>query len=315
MSSKRQATGAEVRRPILGLQPKLFYGYLAFLAVYIGFTLLPAPARATLALYHVTPLELRLINVSFIVLLAVIWYAGFYGYTKLRAYVQLIRREKDGKHVATLTTGLLLMVMWLPVSQSITSVLNFVVAHHPRLVAAMSIIENYINLALPLTGIILIGLGARGLSEIVRQRPTHAAINALSLVLIYIGLIYLRLVATTQNRASVYHMGGWLILLTIVAPYIYMWFHGLLATYEILNYRQKVAGIVYRRSWGLLARGIGWLVVMSIAVQYLTTLDARLMHLRIYWLLAIIYSLLLVYSLGFILIALGARKLQKIEEV
>jgi hypothetical protein len=94
-----------------------------------------------------------------------------------------------------------------------------------------------------------------------------------------------------------------------------MWFMGLLATYEIYNYRLKVAGIVYRKSWGLLALGIGWLIVMSIGVQYLTTLNARLMHLSIYWILVIVFALLLVYSVGYILIALGARRLQKIEEV
>jgi hypothetical protein len=297
------------------LRSKLFYSYLVFLAVYSGFTLLPAPSPAILAQYHLSPLGLRIIDVTIIVLQAVIWYAGFYGYAKLRQYARPIRKERDGKHVATLTKGIFLMVMWLPVSTTISVVLNFIAAHHTGFVPAAAIIHNYLNLALPLLGVVFIGLGARGLSEIVKQRPTYHAISILAALLIYIGLVYYRLVATTEHRASVYHMSIWLILLTLVAPYIYMWFMGLLATYEIYNYRLKVAGIVYRRSWWLLALGIGWLMVSSVGVQYLTTLSAWLMHLSIYWILAIVYSLLLVYSVGFVLIALGARRLQKIEEV
>jgi hypothetical protein len=207
------------------------------------------------------------------------------------------------------------MVIWLPINSVTSAVLNYISSHHLGFVPAAAIIENYVNLALPFAGIILISLGARGLSEMVKQRPTYRATSILAAFLIYIGLVYYRLVATTAHRASIYHMSIWLVLLTIVAPYIYMWFMGMLATYEIFNYRQKVAGIVYRKSWGLLAFGIGWLVVLSIGVQYLTTLSARLMHLSIYWILVIVYSLLLVYSVGFVLIALGARKLQKIEEV
>lgn len=55
--------------------------------------------------------------------------------------------------------------------------------------------------------------------------------------------------------------------------------------------------------------------MMSISVQSLTTLTPHLVHLSIYWTLAIIYSLLLVLSVGFVLIAIGARQLQRIEEV
>jgi len=297
------------------LRSKLFYSYLFFLIIYSGFTLLPAPSKIILTQYHLSATGLRLIDVTIIVLLAVIWYAGFYGYGKLRQYAQLIGKDRDGKHVVMLTRGIFLMVMWLPINSTVSAILNYIAHRHLGFVPAAAIIENYVNLVLPLAGVILISLGARGLSEIVKQRPTYRAISILAAVLIYTGLVYYRLVATTAHRSSIYHMSIWLILLTLVAPYIYMWFMGLLATYEILNYRLKVAGIVYRKSWGMLAFGIGWLVVTSIGVQYLTTLSARLMHLSIYWILVIVYSLLLVYSVGFVLIALGARKLQKIEEV
>lgn len=297
------------------LRSKLFYSYLFFLIVYSGFVLLPAPAPATLLQYHVSPLGLRIIDVTIILILAGIWFAGFYGYGKLQTYTRLIRGSKDGKRVAKLTRGIFLLVMWLPVSSTTAAVLNYIAVKRPGLLPQVSIINIYVNLLLPLLGFFIISKGAWGLSEMVRHRPTFRTSNILAIFVIYIGLIYYRLVVTTAHRNDIYHMSIWLILITVVAPYIYMWFIGLLAAYNIDLYRQKVAGIVYRKSWRLLSLGLCWLIVVSIAFQYLTTLTARLSHLSIYWLLAIVYSLLLVLSAGFVLVALGARNLQKIEEV
>lgn len=297
------------------LRSKLFYIYLIFLVIYTGFTLLPTPDPAILALYSLSALELRLLDITIIALLAGIWFAGFYGYTKLHDYGYAIRKDKDGKHINKITTGVLFLVLWLPVSSTVSAILNYIAMKHVGLLSAVKILENYINLILPLVGFIFIGIGARGLSELVRRRPTYIATHLIAIVFVYIGLVYYRLVATTYHRADVYHMSIWLILTTIVAPYIYMWLIGMLATYEIYSYWRSVAGIVYRRSWNLLALGLGWLVVMSIAFQYLTTLSARLNALPLYWLLAIVYSLLLVLAISFVLIALGARKLQRIEEV
>jgi hypothetical protein len=299
----------------LRLRPKLLYSYLILLILYAGFTLLPAPSPATLLQYHVGATELRLIELTIILLSAFIWYAGFYGYDRLDTYTNYIEGDKDGQHVAWLTKGIFVLVMWLPVSSVISSILQYIARRHLGLLPSVTIVNNYISLLFPLIGFTLIGVGARGLSTLVKRRFTYQATNILAIILIYIGLIYYRLVATTDNRSAVYHMSIWPILTTIVAPYVYMWYVGLTAAYEIYHYQKKVAGIVYRRSWNLLALGLGWLIVTSIGLQYLTTLSARLNKLSIYWILVIIYTLLIVLSIGFVLIALGAQKLQKIEEV
>lgn len=297
------------------LRSRLFYSYLFFLLVYSGFTLLPKPLPAILRQYHISATRLRILDLTIIVLLAAIWYVGFYGYAKLSNYNQLIDGSKDGKPTAKLTQGVFLLVMWLPVSFTTSAILNFFAMRHTHLLPAVTIINHYISLILPFVGFFYISMGTRGLSELVRQRPTFRAINIMAVILVYIGLIDYHLVAATPNRAAVYHLSIWLILLTLMAPYICMWFMGILSTYEVYRYRMKVAGIVYRKSWSLFALGLGWLIVASICFQYLTTITSRLNQLSIYWVLLIIYSLLLVLSAGFILIAAGTRKLQRIEEV
>ncbi len=275
---------------------------------------MPAPLKSTLLQYHVSSLGLRFIDLTIIIILAAIWFAGFYSYAKLKAYTEYIKKDKDGKHVYKITNGILILIIWLPLSSTVGAILNYIAMKHPGVLASTTIIKNYINLLLPLAGFILISIGSRGLSELAKQRPSYRATNLLGLFIVYIGIIYYRLVATTPDRSTIYHMSIWFIALTLIGPYIYMWFIGILSTYEIYTYQKRVAGVVYRKNWRFLALGLAWLIITSIGLQYLTTLTTHLRHLSIYWLLAFIYSLLLVLSVGFVLIALGARKLQKIEE-
>jgi len=56
-------------------------------------------------------------------------------------------------------------------------------------------------------------------------------------------------------------------------------------------------------------------ILTSITLQYVTTLTDRLTHLRISAVLIILYLLLIMLALGYVMIALGAKKLRKIEEV
>jgi hypothetical protein len=300
---------------VVNIRSKLLYCYVILLILYSAFTLLSAPTSATLAQYHLSVDGIRLINVTIIVLVAAIWFVGFYGYTKLRSYSQLIRGGKDAKPIAWLTRGIFVLALWLPVSMTVSSILTYIGLRHAAFMAGSTVINNYISLLIPLLAFILISKGARGLSDLVRQRPSFGAINVLAIILVYIGLIDYHLVAATHDRTAVYHLSIWLIITTLVAPYIYMWFIGLLSTYEVYRYRIKVQGIVYRQCWTLLTLGLGLLIVTSIGFQYLSTISNRLNHLPIYWLLIIIYVVLTVLSAGFILIAMGTRKLRRIEEV
>jgi hypothetical protein len=300
---------------IIDKNKKLFLSYLTFLVVYAVFTLVPHPNVETLARYHLTSMGLRAIYLTIVIIVAIIWGAGFYGYAKLRAYAKMIRRQKDGQKVEMLSRGIFLLVMWLPISEVVSAVLNYVALRHPSLLPSFTIINNYINLLLPLGAFIFIGMAARGLSGIIKNKYNYGVSSIIPLFIAYVGVAYVHLVASTGNRSQVYHLSLWVILLTIVAPYMYIWFTGAVAVYELYNYQKLVSGVLYRKSWSFLAIGCGWLIVTSMIFQYLTTLGSRLNQLSIYWLLAIIYSLLAVLSIGFILIAMGASRLQKIEEV
>jgi hypothetical protein len=295
---------------------KTLYAYLILIVSYAAGTLLISPKQKTLKRYHISSLHLRVLDLTIIVLYAIIWFCAIYGFYTFRQYYQLIKMTKDGKPLANLTTGIGFLAFWFPVTGVFNTYSNYLVQKHSELASQVSITQNYLSLLIPLIGFIFISVGARGLSDIAKQRPSLIGINVLVALLILIGVLYVYLVSNTHNRLnSTYNLSTLYILITLVVPYIYMWFMGLLSFYEIFLYRKKVPGIVYRSSWRLSAFGIGALIIISITIQYLTTVSERLTRLSLNWLLMVVYGLLILLAIAYILIALGVRNLKRIEEV
>jgi hypothetical protein len=98
-------------------------------------------------------------------------------------------------------------------------------------------------------------------------------------------------------------------------PYLYAWFVGLLAAYEIALYNRGVKGVLYRQSLYLLVLGLVMVIFSLVSIQYLNGLSPRIGHLVINYKLPLTTTLKIIGGAGFILIATGAVKLKRIEEV
>ena len=81
------------------------------------------------------------------------------------------------------------------------------------------------------------------------------------------------------------------------------------------RYSRRAPGTLYRKTWNLLAIGIASIIIMQIVIQYTTTLSSQFDEFKLLRLLLTIYVLLAMLSVGYLLIALGAKRLKKIEEV
>src|SRR6185437_9790703 len=101
------------------------------------------------------------------------------------------------------------------------------------------IVSHYLSLVFPLIAFIFISFGARRLTELVKARPSQAAVYTLAASFIIIGAGFTFFVFEgvpihglfqPTNRA-VYDLPYWLLFFTIVVPYIFTWFIGLLAAY------------------------------------------------------------------------------------
>jgi len=284
--------------------------------IYVGLTLLPTPDAKMLAKYHVSAAGLRLLDFTLIVPVVAIWLVAFYGYDKLHTYSQLIKNNKDGKQVLRISHGLLAFAIGLPFASILSGALSLIAQHHTSFTAGATIISNYAGLLYPLIAFLFISVGARGLSEISKSRPSLKALNIVALIVIVIGVVFCDLIAAAHHNLRIsYHLSYSLVMLTLAIPYMYMWFLGLYAAVEIYLYSRRVAGIVYRRSWNQLALGLGSIILVSILLEYLNTLSGWLTSLSLPGLLLLLYVLLLLFGSAFIVVALGTKKLMKIEEV
>lgn len=271
---------------------------------------------ATLHRYHITAGQLRWLDITIILPLAAIWGAAFYGYHKLSTYSRLIRQAKDGRQIAKLTKGVLILVLGLPLNSIISQILKLIGVHHTSFTAATAIVANYVSLVIPLVAFAVIGHGARGLSIFAKQRPAYAATQVLAGVLIVVGVLYGYFISLPGAHLNeYYHLKPTIVLITLVIPYIYTWFLGLLAAYELHLYSRKITGVIYRQGWDYLAYGLGAVIITSILLQYFTTLTMRFQTLSLGAVLAMVYGLLAVMAVGYVLLSVGAKKLTKIEEV
>ena len=297
------------------LRSKIFYTYTIFVIIYALLVFLPAPEKATLTKYHLHPTGLRLLDLTLLIPIVVMWFAVFYGFSKLYKYGQLIKGNRDGKPVTALAYGLFALAIGLPAGSIISGTLTIIAQHHHEFTAASTIISNYISVIYPLVAFIIINKAARSLSEITKTRPGLAVLNTVTLTVIGLGVIFCDLIAHSRNNIlTTYHMSYSLVMLTFAVPYMYVWFLGLFSIAEMYVYSKQVAGVIYRKGWNRLMFGLGSIIVIDILLQYLDTLSSWLNGLSLAGLLLVLYVLLIGLAAGFIVVALGTKELMKIEE-
>jgi hypothetical protein len=297
------------------LRSNVFYCYALFVIIFSLLSFIPTPAKATLMKYHLQPVSLRLLDLTLLIPMFIMWFAAFYGYERLHLYGQLIKSNQDGKQVTKLADGLLVLATGESISSIVSSSLQLIARQHSAFASAATVISNYVNVLYPLVAFILIARAARGLSELSKTRPGPRVANAVIVTVIILGVGFCDLIARSHHSLSLaYHMSYQLVMLTLATPYMYVWFLGLFAIAELYAYSKQIAGILYRKGWDRLVFGLGMIIVIDILLQYLGTLSSWLNGLSLSGLLLLLYVLLLGLASAYIVVALGTKELMKIEE-
>jgi hypothetical protein len=117
------------------------------------------------------------------------------------------------------------------------------------------------------------------------------------------------------STANPYYLPFWLILVTMVIPYLYAWYVGLLAVCELVIFSKQSRGVLYQQALQQVAYGLVIVVAGSIAIQYVGSIVPSTGHLILGTSLAATYAIRLTSVVGYIMIARGALSMKKIEEV
>jgi len=296
------------------LKTLVAFSALSLLYLVLGITL--PPNTPTIQTYHLSITEYRVLVLLVCIPLIAVWFATFYGYALLDEYVATIRKTPEGKAYAAIAKGLRYLAWGLPVISIISTLLGGVVHSHTQFANDAFVVVHYLPLVVAMLAFWQIGTGSRALTDIHNVRPSGVATRWLFGSFTCIGVLFTYLtIRTAESVPNPYHLPMWLILLTIIVPYLYAWFMGLYASYEILLYNKRSRGLLYRRALNNVATGIVISIVTSVIFQYTQSDTTRLRRISFSWVFFGIYLLLALYASGFLLIGRGAKQLKKIEEV
>lgn len=306
---------------------KIMAIYVLLVTVYVVLSVISPFDDATLTQYDLTETQGRLINLAISLPLMAIWLAAFYGFAKFKDYAALVSGGRDGKAFMHIANGLGVLAFGLPLT-SIVSVIFRVVSSAPEESPAATIVSNYLTIAMALGAFYFIHKGTDCLAKLVRTKRKATVTplpNTFSIAALYglLGATYVYLVLQNPIRSTTsgaelsntYQLPKWLILTTIALPYLVVWFAGLRSVMLLRFYQSNISGLLYKRTLRLLTYGIGGVVVSTVVLQYLSALSSLLTDSTLRSILLIILLLLVMIGTGFVLIALGAKNLKKIEEV
>jgi len=293
--------------------------FLVLTIAYLAEAILPKPDNAVLTHYHLTPTSYHLLIDPLATILVMIWLVSLYGSLRVKAYARLIQGSNDGNGMNLISNGLLVQTISLPIVSNVSYILNHIAKNHHNLQPSATIIVNYVSLGLMALAFALIFAGGRKLFNLipgrVKQLPRIVWQGVFILAsCLYTYFVIIQPIHHPLDRRA-YFLPDWLLVLTIAAPYIFFWYAGVNGAYNMYLYRRNIKGSIYRSGLSFVAAGITVVVLTSVITRIITSLSSRITSLKITPILLIIYGLLVVTAAGYILIAIGAKKLRKIEEV
>jgi hypothetical protein len=182
------------------------------------------------------------------------------------------------------------------------------------------LLHNHLPILLALIGFCDIFIGSRSLiAHVKRQASLESNLRFifpyLILAVIFCSYFYTHISHLVTAGVPNFSVPGHWPFYTLALPSIVTWLIGAFALENIHRYAEAVTGSIYKSALRNLVRGLSVALIFSIIIQLLSLSSTFFGRFGLGTLLLIIYALLLIYALGFVFIARGAKQLTKIEVV
>jgi hypothetical protein len=282
--------------------------------------ILPASPETRNA-YHLSRLDYGVIDFAVNIPSMFVWFAAFGGSASLLRYANVLDGTNEGEYYKHLAKGCSWLAWSLPIMALISLILSSISYKLPGFKGASIIITNYINLIFPLIAFTVISNASQNLvgNMIIKLNSFSARILIIffmSVSVVYCYLTFSRFYKPDHlNHTNPFYLPVWLMIVSIIIPYLYAWAIGLISSYQMTQYSKQVKGLLYRRAQQLLISGLVTIIISLIALQYVNGVAPRVGHLVLNAKLVVTVVFHLINGIGFILLALGALKLKKIEDV
>ncbi len=281
------------------------------------------PDQASLAKYQLSYAAAQILRLSIAVPVIASWFMALYGSLKIERYAQLMRKTSEALVWRRIAQGFLWLALSLPLSAVTANWLSSLAVQAPELKPVTVILQNYTSLVLTLIAIGLIHLGLQRLfkSTVVQRRLWHAT-PLYMLAFFVISAIFIALTLSNPNRQFAnsngqvaYYLSDFWLVLTIVIPYVYIWYAGIRSIEYLHAYRTFVKGAIYKNSVKYLISGMSLVLASLLSLRLLISMSTMLNSATLKIILLLIYCLVFIIGIGHFLLAVGAQKLAKIEEI
>lgn len=295
------------------LTPMTWFVVLTLIAVGLAFGLPPDPHAV--AQLHTSAIVYRLALAALLVPYILIWFASFYAFAKLHEYSKPIKKAKDGAAFHKIAIGMGAVALSLVVPTIISLIVSSIAVHYPSFETAAVIINNYVGLFPGVIAFLLLYNGARALLRTTKEGTQKLDLRWHAPWFLLLSVVFSHLAIENQYGSNPYHLSLWILIITFIVPYLYGWMVGLLSAYDLHMYAKTVKGLLYRKAVRQFARGIAVTVFGSIAIQFVSITFAKRISGSLGLVLLADYSLLIIILVGLTLMALGTKKLKRIEEI
>lgn len=285
--------------------------------IYCGITLLTPQDPATADKFHLSTTTLNLLIVSVSLPYLICWLFGMSGWLYLHDFTKKRPKGAERDGFTKITYGLLALVASLIVPTLIRAIYMYI--SHDSTSAGWNIFNNYMGIFFPLLGFLLMFMGSTQIASQITPRVSRVAkFTTVFFPVALFSVFYLIMIFTNPTRqfsmdSSVqptYFLPDSMIIGTIILPVIATWFLGLLLVLNLEHY-SHYSKTINRPGLVTFFNGIIIIVAITILTQVLASLgDSRFANLNLGVLLAIIYVFLGILTLGYGLIARGAKRLQ-----
>jgi membrane protease YdiL (CAAX protease family) len=294
--------------------PLRWFMVLAILGIALALGLPPDPH--SLAQLHISSTAYRMAVAFLLIPYIIIWYTAFYAFAKLQEYTRYVKKSAEGHAFRKLTVGMGVLAFGLVIPTLVSLIFNAIAQAHPGFKATGTVMGNYLTLLMPLIAFTFFNTAARQLVSSTKVQPQLRTIRLFVILFLILGTVYTRLTLHNHDiHPDSYYLNTFFLLVTIVIPYLYAWFLALFSAFDFRTYARRVQGLLYRRALRQFAAGITIVICGSIAIQFVSSTIAGRISRSLGSLLLVEYILVVIVAVGLVLMALGTKKLKKIEEV
>lgn len=278
-------------------------------------------SQQKLQVYNLTASEYRyLLSIVLIPLIAA-WSIAFYSFRRLREYARAIKDAPEGADYATMAMGTGWLAWGFALPPVISSLLGPLAQSHPSLIPALSWYSTYIYLLVTLVGLGYISTGVHKLARRSAINFEMRQIRYIVALLVAMAALFCVLIVGRLHGTSLsdsfnsFYLPNILVWVTVVIPYLYAWCLGIIGAFELSIFAQQTSGVIYKQALQYLASGLVIIIVSMIALQYFRAIVPRTGALAINGALITVYGIYAANAIGNVLLAVGVRRLKRIEDI